>query len=69
MLVGLRYRPRAQQTLQNCSAPPSSRYPQTTRIKAQRPKKHCKTKSKYGEMRKTSEQRTDVKLWWETLYQ
>lgn len=51
-----------QQPLQNYSASSGSRYPQTTRIKGQRPKKHCKTKRKYGEMRKPAEHRTHVKL-------
>lgn len=58
-LVGLRCRLYEQQTLRNCSVFPRSRRPQTTRMKAQRPEKHCKTKS--GETRKVAERRTDVK--------
>lgn len=44
---------------------PKSRNPQITRIKVHRPKKHCKRKRKHGEMRKSAEHRTDVKLRWE----
>lgn len=44
---------------------PRSRNPQITRIKVHRPKKHCKRKRKHGEMRKSAEHRTDVKLRWE----
>lgn len=65
-LQGLRCRLYEKHTLRNYSVFPRSRHPQTTRMKAQRPEKHCKTKS--GEMRKAAERRTDVKPRQETYH-
>lgn len=64
-LVGLRYRLYEQQTPQNSNALSKKQKPTNHQDKVHRPKKHCKRKRKHGEMRKSAEHRTDVKLRWE----